>query len=61
MPSSPRFTNDVKDAGSMRTLRLDFAGAPRSSPLRDEGKTLTMPASLMSSSGPEAQVGFSLL
>jgi hypothetical protein len=58
LPSSPPFTNDAKDAGPMRTSRLDFAGALRPSPLHDEGKTPTMSASLTSSSGPEAQVGF---
>jgi hypothetical protein len=47
-----------KDAGPMRTSRLDFADALRPSPLQDEGKTPTMSASLTSSSGPEAQVGF---
>jgi hypothetical protein len=53
-PSSPRSTND---AGSMRLSRLDFAGALRSYPSRDEGKTPTMSASPTSSSSPEAQVG----
>jgi hypothetical protein len=58
MPSSPCFTNDAKDAGPKRTLRLDSAAALRSSPLQDEGKTPTMSASLTSPSCPEAQVGF---
>jgi hypothetical protein len=36
----------------------DFAGAFRSYPSRDEGKTPTTPDSLTSSLGPEAQVEF---
>jgi hypothetical protein len=50
--------HDAKDTGPMRTSRLDFAGALRPSPLHDEGKTPTMSASLTTSSGLEAQVGF---
>jgi hypothetical protein len=61
MPSSPRFTNDAKDVGPMRTSGLDSAAALRSSPLQVEGKTPTMSASLTSSSCPGAHVGFSPL
>jgi hypothetical protein len=58
MPSSPRFTNDAKDAGPVRTSGLDSEAALRSSPLQDEGKTPTMSASLTSSSCLGAHVGF---
>jgi hypothetical protein len=54
-PSLEAFVASLHQRRQGRRSDEDFAGALRSSPLRDEGKTPTMSASLTSSSGPEAK------